>query len=271
MPPAPRTFHRGALLAGRGLGLHGAATPSGAGCAPEGCLLAVGVEGRLAGSRVPTGPEGISWPVRLAAGREGGGGATSEMALMPVWSLSEVPAGLLALRVWQVVLPWCRRRRGCSAGDLGIPRLDAAGPSRGLGRGQRASRGGGVGAGPEPCPAPGLEQGGHPSSGRPGGSRGPGWQLPVLVQAPWGGWPHAGVWGGWRSRGHRGQGGGSKVSAGPSRGGGRDAQGRPELDLDPGSSGRSLPSPTASARALGAQLPGSVCCLCQGVAPAPLL
>lgn len=102
MPPAPRTFHRGALLAGRGLGLHGAATPSGAGCAPEGCLLAVGVEGRLAGSRVPTGPEGISWPVRLAAGREGGGGATSEMALMPVWSLSEVPAGLLALRVWQV-------------------------------------------------------------------------------------------------------------------------------------------------------------------------
>lgn len=53
--------------------------------------------------------------------------------------------------------------------------------------------------------------------------------------------------------------------------GGRDAQGRPELDLDPGSSGRSLPSPTASARALGAQLPGSVCCLCQGVAPAPLL
>lgn len=168
-------------------------------------------------------------------------------------------------------VPWCRRRCGCSAGDLGIPRLDAAGPSRGLGRGQRASGGGGVGARPEPCPVPGLEQGGHPFSGRPGGSRGPGWQLPVLVQAPWGGWPHAGVWGGWRSRGHRGQGGGSKVSAGPSRGGGRDAQGCPELDLDPSSSGWSLPSPTASARALGAQLPGSICCLRQGVPPAPLL
>ena len=78
----------------------------------------MGVECGLAGSRVPTGPEGISCPVGVAVGRGGGGSATSEVALMPVWSLSEVPAGLLALRVWQVAgAPGCVTCSGAATGS----------------------------------------------------------------------------------------------------------------------------------------------------------